>query len=65
MIKWGLHQPGKSIRLRKEVIGDTEGRVLVHRAPGYLLRVSPGDVDFQVFESLVASGRAALASADP
>jgi DNA-binding SARP family transcriptional activator len=52
-------------RLRKEVIGDTDGKVLVHRAPGYLLRVSPGDVDLQVFESLVASGRAALASADP
>ena len=51
-------------RLRKEVIGDTEGKVLVHRAPGYLLRVSPGDVDFEVFESLVASGRSALA-ADP
>ena len=52
-------------RLRKEVLGDTEGKVLVHRAPGYLLRVSPGDVDFQVFESLVASGRAALAAANP
>ena len=37
----------------------------MHRAPGYLLRVSPGDVDFQVFESLAAAGRAALASADP
>ena len=52
-------------RLRKEVLGDSEGKVLVHRAPGYLLRVSPGDVDFQVFESLAAAGRAALASADP
>ncbi len=52
-------------RLRKEVLGDTEGKVLVHRAPGYLLRVSAGDVDFQVFESLAAKGRAALASADP
>jgi DNA-binding SARP family transcriptional activator/tetratricopeptide (TPR) repeat protein len=51
-------------RLRKEVLDDTEGKVLVHRAPGYLLRVAPGDVDFQVFESLVASGRTALA-ADP
>jgi DNA-binding SARP family transcriptional activator len=28
-------------RLRKEVIGDTEGKVLVHRAPGYLLHISP------------------------
>ena len=52
-------------RLRKEVLGDTEGKVLVHRAPGYLLRVSSGDLDFQMFESLVAKGRAALAAADP
>jgi DNA-binding SARP family transcriptional activator/tetratricopeptide (TPR) repeat protein len=49
-------------RLRKEVIGDAEGRILVHRAPGYLLRVAPGDVDIQVFESLVAEGRSALAA---
>ena len=52
-------------RLRKEVLGDTEGKVLVHRAPGYLMRLAPGDLDFRVFESLVTSGRAALASADP
>jgi len=52
-------------RLRKEVIGDTEGKVLVYRAPGYLLRVAPEDVDFQVFQSLVARGRVALDSADP
>src|ERR1700753_1651905 len=32
-------------RLRREVMGDTEGSMLVHRAPGYLLRVSPGDLD--------------------
>ena len=29
------------------------------------MRVAAGDLDFQVFESLVTSGRAALASADP
>src|SRR5580700_1647498 len=52
-------------RLRKEILGDTEGRTLVHRAPGYLLRVSPGDLDIQVFESLVADGRSALAAAQP
>ena len=49
-------------RLRKEVIGDAEGRVLVHRAPGYLLRVAPGDVDIQVFEALVGQGRSELAA---
>jgi DNA-binding SARP family transcriptional activator/tetratricopeptide (TPR) repeat protein len=49
-------------RLRKEVIGDAEGRILVHRAPGYLLRVAPGDVDIQVFEALVSQGRSELAA---
>jgi DNA-binding SARP family transcriptional activator/tetratricopeptide (TPR) repeat protein len=49
-------------RLRKEVIGDAEGRILVHRAPGYLLRVAPGDVDIQVFEALVGQGRSELAA---
>jgi DNA-binding SARP family transcriptional activator/tetratricopeptide (TPR) repeat protein len=52
-------------RLRKEVLGDTGGKVLVHRAPGYLLHVAPGDLDIQVFESLIASGRTALAAGDP
>ena len=49
-------------RLRKEVIGDAEGRVLVRQAPGYLLRVAPGDVDLQVFEALVGQGRSELAA---
>jgi DNA-binding SARP family transcriptional activator/tetratricopeptide (TPR) repeat protein len=49
-------------RLRKEVIGDAAGRVLVHRAPGYLLRIAPGDVDLQVFEALVGQGRSELAA---
>ena len=52
-------------RLRKEVIGDADGQMLVHRAPGYLLRVAPGDLDSQVFESLVAEARSALAGAEP
>ena len=52
-------------RLRKEVIGDTEGSILVRRAPGYLLRVTPEDLDIHDFESLVASGRGALTEADP
>ena len=33
-------------RLRR-LIGDTEGRTLVHRAPGYLLRIGPDDLDTQ------------------
>jgi DNA-binding SARP family transcriptional activator len=51
-------------RLRK-VIGDAEGQVLVYRAPGYMLRLLPGDLDVQQFESLVAEGRAALAAGNP
>jgi len=51
-------------RLRK-VIGDAEGRMLVYRAPGYLLRLAPGDLDLQQFESRVADGRSALAAGDP
>jgi DNA-binding SARP family transcriptional activator len=51
-------------RLRK-VIDDAEGRVLVYRAPGYLLRLSPGDLDMQEFESRVTEGRSKLAAADP
>ena len=47
-------------RLRKEVIGDAEGRILVRQAPGYLLRVAPGDIDIQVFEALVGQGRSEL-----
>jgi DNA-binding SARP family transcriptional activator/tetratricopeptide (TPR) repeat protein len=49
-------------RLRKEVIGDAEGRILVRQAPGYLLRIAPGDVDIQVFEALVGQGRSELAA---
>ena len=49
-------------RLRKEVLGDAGGRILVHRAPGYLLRVGPGDVDLQVFEALLGQGRSELAA---
>jgi DNA-binding SARP family transcriptional activator/tetratricopeptide (TPR) repeat protein len=51
-------------RLRK-VINDAEGRILIYRAPGYLLRLSAGDLDMQEFESRVAEGRNALAAGDP
>jgi len=49
----------------KKVIGDTERRILVYRAPGYVLHVASGDLDIQQFESLAAEGRAALAAGDP
>ena len=69
---WGDNPPAKANNLvsiyvhrLRRLIGDAEGRVLVYRAPGYLLRVSPGDLDLQEFESLVADGRSALDATDP
>jgi DNA-binding SARP family transcriptional activator/Tfp pilus assembly protein PilF len=69
---WGDNPPPTAnnlvsiyIHRLKKVIGDAEGRMLVYRAPGYLLRVAPGDLDIQEFESLMAAGRTALAAADP
>jgi WD40 repeat protein/DNA-binding SARP family transcriptional activator len=53
-------------RLRK-VLGSAaadEPR-LVARAPGYLLRVEPGELDLEHFERLVAAGREALAASNP
>ena len=38
---------------------------LVARAPGYLLRVEPGELDLEQFERLVASGRESLAAGEP
>src|ERR1700749_2076545 len=49
----------------KKLIGDTDRRILVYRAPGYILRIAPDDVDIQRFESLMAEGRSALAADDP
>jgi DNA-binding SARP family transcriptional activator len=69
---WGDAPPAKANNLvsiyvhrLRRLIGDTEGKVLVYRAPGYLLRVGPGDLDLQEFESLVAEGRRALAAGEP
>jgi DNA-binding SARP family transcriptional activator len=50
-------------RLRR-AIGDVEGRVLVHRKPGYQLKLRDGDTDLQRFERLTADGRDAVADAD-
>jgi predicted ATPase/DNA-binding SARP family transcriptional activator len=41
------------------------GRVLVTKAPGYLIRVAPGELDLERFEAACAQGRAALAAGDP
>lgn len=51
------------LRLRR-LIGDAEGKVIVTRSPGYLLRLGGDDLDARVFENLVADGRKALADGD-
>ena len=63
---WGDNPPSTANNLvsiyvhrLKKVIGDTEGRMLVYRAPGYMLRVAPGDLDIEHFESLAAEGAGA------
>ncbi len=66
---WGDNPPGTANnlvsiyvhRLRK-VIDDPEGRTLLYRKPGYLLRVAPDDLDLGHFEALAAEGRDVLAS---
>jgi len=53
-------------RLRKALsAAGAEPARLVARAPGYLLRVEPGELDLEEFERLVADGREALAAGDP
>src|SRR5580658_9652798 len=52
------------LRLRR-LLGDTDGAILVTRAPGYQLRLAPGDTDAGVFETLVREGRRAYVAADP
>jgi len=69
---WGETPPAKAgnlisiyvLRLRR-LLGDTDSTLLVTRAPGYLLRLAPGDTDAQVFEALVREGRRAHAAGDP
>jgi DNA-binding SARP family transcriptional activator len=69
---WGGEPPAKAsnlisiyvLRLRR-LIGDTDGSVLVTRAPGYLLRLAPGDTDAQLFETLVREGGRAYTAGDP
>jgi ABC-type transport system substrate-binding protein/DNA-binding SARP family transcriptional activator len=48
-------------RLRKAL---GAGRIQT-QAPGYRLRVDPGELDLDRFEALLAEGRASLAAADP
>jgi WD40 repeat protein/DNA-binding SARP family transcriptional activator len=52
-------------RLRKVLSPEAGGEPrLVARAPGYLLRVEPGELDLERFERLVADGRESLAAGE-
>lgn len=42
----------------------TQADRLVYRAPGYLLRVEPGELDLARFQDLADQGRQALAAGD-
>src|ERR1700749_3548093 len=52
------------LRLRR-LMDDPDGRLLVTRAPGYLLRVSGDETDALLFEAMVRDGRRAYAAGDP
>jgi DNA-binding SARP family transcriptional activator len=51
-------------QLRK-LIGDSDAKVLVTRAPGYLVTVGPRDLDADLFAELFSEGRRALTAGDP
>jgi DNA-binding SARP family transcriptional activator len=68
---WGDAPPAKASNLvsiyvhrLRRLIGDADGSVLVTRAPGYQIMLSPGDLDAERFTQLLADGRAALAGDD-
>ena len=68
---WGERAPATSrktlqayvSRLRK-ALGAANGRI-VTRPNGYMLRVAPGELDLERFETLAEQGRRALAADDP
>jgi DNA-binding SARP family transcriptional activator len=68
---WGDRPPDRAanlvsiyvLRLRR-VLGDRDGRLLTTRAPGYQLRLQPGELDAEQFQALAGRGRKALAGGD-
>jgi DNA-binding SARP family transcriptional activator/WD40 repeat protein len=53
-------------RLRRTLAPDSSGEPrLLSRAPGYLLRVEPDELDLDRFQKQVEAGRAALEAGDP
>src|ERR1700733_12735692 len=68
---WGDRPPDRAanlvsiyvLRLRR-VLGDRDGHLLTTRAPGYQLRLQPGELDAEQFQALAGQGRKALAEGD-
>jgi DNA-binding SARP family transcriptional activator len=68
---WGDRAPDRAanlvsiyvLRLRR-VLGDRDGHLLTTRAPGYQLRLQPGELDAEQFHVLAGQGRKALAGGD-
>src|SRR5580692_8281975 len=68
---WGDRPPERAanlvsiyvLRLRR-VIGDRAGHLLTTRAPGYQLRLQPGELDAEQFHALAGHGRKVLAEGD-
>jgi len=69
---WGAQPPETAAntiqvyvsQLRKRLAAGA-GDVLMTRKPGYLVKVEPGELDVERFESLLRDARAALANDDP
>ncbi len=68
---WGDEPPANPANLiatyvhrLRGLIGDPDGRVLVTRAPGYQVVVSPDELDTARFARLVTAGRKALAGGE-
>ena len=58
-----LHVRLSELRRALRTVGESER--LETRAPGYVLRVEPSELDLMQFEQLVAGGRSALGDGDP
>jgi DNA-binding SARP family transcriptional activator len=69
---WGDAPPARAanlisiyvLRLRR-LLEDADSGLLVTRAPGYQLLLTPSDTDALVFEAMVRGGRRAFAAGDP
>jgi len=69
---WGDGVPGshrslirKHVMELRRLLEDEAGQTLVRRAPGYLLRAAPDDIDACRFENLVDAARTAFARSGP